>query len=160
MDCICFHNSTVISVRLYLFMFSPQYTIVIIRLLTEDCAQRFSAMPVPAVIHILVFVVLLSVPQLAVHSCFNTVFHELRDWFPGTGSGCHPCYWCYLPTATPVSFRGPHFPQSSIFLAICLSSIMMLPFYTLSEISTKFGMVSKVNVYLGTIFKPIKVIVN
>ena len=47
--------------------------------ITEAGAQRFAAVPVPAVVRVLVFIVVPAVAQFVVQLCIKAVFHELGN---------------------------------------------------------------------------------
>ena len=96
-------------------------------------------MPVPAVIRVLVLVVIPAVAQLGL----QTVFHELRDSvFEQFLNVIHAAYIRQLQQLTIFSRRAF---SSGVFslLAIVITSVILLLFYTLLEVSTKFGMESE-----------------
>ena len=100
-------------------------------------------MPVPAVIRVLVLVVIPAVAQLIVQLSLQTFFHELRDSvLEQFLNVIHAAYIRQLQQLTIFSRRV--FSSGVLFLlAIVITSIILLLFYTLLEVYTKFGMESK-----------------
>ena len=106
-------------------------------------AQGFTAVPVPAVIRVLVLVVIPAVAQLIVQLGFQTVFHELRDSvFEQFLNVIHAAYIRQLQQLTNFFATCVFFWVFSL-LAIVITSVILLLFYTLLEVYTKFGMESR-----------------
>ena len=99
-------------------------------------AQGFAAVPVPAVIRVLVLVVIPAVAQLGL----QTVFHELRNSvFEQFLNVIHAAYIRQLQQLTNF-FATCVFFWDFFLLAIVITSVILLLFYTLLEVYTKFGM--------------------
>lgn len=103
-------------------------------------AQGFAAVPVPAVIRVLVLVVIPAVAQLIVQLGLQTVFQELRDSvLEQFLDVSHAAYIRQLQQLT--NFLRCVFSSGVLFLlAIVITSVILLLFYTLLEVYTKFGM--------------------
>lgn len=117
--------------------------------IAEAGAQPFAAVPVPAVVRVLVFIVILAVAQFAVQLRIEAVFHEFGNRFlEQTLSVVHTAYVRWLRQFTDLGsafiFFWSEFPS-------CHSDIsnMMLLFYTTLEGYTKYGMVSFLNTVLA-----------
>ena len=99
-------------------------------------------MPVPAVIRVLVLVVIPAVAQLIVQLGLQTVLHELRDSvFEQFLNVIHAAYIRHLQQLTNF-FATCVFFWVFFLLAIVITSVILLLFYTLLEVYTKFGMES------------------
>ena len=110
------------------------------RYIAKTGAQVFAAVPVPAVIRVLVLVVIPAVAQLIVQLGLQTVLHELRDSvFEQFLNVIHAAYIRHLQQLTNF-FATCVFFWVFFLLAIVITSVILLLFYTLLEVYTKFGM--------------------
>ena len=107
-------------------------------------------MPVPAVIRVLVLVVIPVVAQLIAQLGLQTVFHELRDSvLEQFMNVIHAAY--ISPAAAAHEFFHASFSSGVLFLlAIGITSVILLLFYTLLEVYTKFGMESQQRIKIGS----------
>lgn len=105
--------------------------------------QSLGAVPVPAVVGILVFVVVLGIAELFVEFCFKAVFHELGYYLfekllnilhtPDVGNLKQFTYPFLLLFSSGVRF----------LLVICTPPFVLDIFYDFFEVYTESGIISK-----------------
>lgn len=99
-------------------------------------------MTVAAVIRVLIFVVILAVAKLVIQLCLQAIFHELGNGFLEQALDIlHAAYVRHIQQFSDFSRRA--FSSGvRFFLAIIITSNVVLLFYTTLEVYIKFGMVS------------------
>ena len=110
---------------------------------TEAGAQIFAAVPVAAVVGLLVFVVVLAVSQLVIQLRIKTVLHKLGNGFlEQILDVVHAADAAHLQQLTDLGSALVFF-RRAILSRHSKSSIMVLLFYTIMEVYTIFGMDSR-----------------
>lgn len=99
-------------------------------------------MTVAAVVRVLIFVVILAVAKLVIQLCLQAIFHELGNGFLEQALDIlHAAYVRHIQQFSDF-FPTCIFFRVRLFLAIIITSNVVLLFYTTLEVYTKFGMVS------------------
>lgn len=99
-------------------------------------------MTVAAVVRVLILVVILAVAKLVIQLCLQAIFHELGNGFLEQALDIlHAAYVRHIQQFSDF-FPTCIFSGVRFFLAIIITSNVVLLFYTTLEVYTKFGMVS------------------